>query len=342
MRRISKLLVVSLLVSALYAPVGNAQRGPVQLDLPTIAAYEASLSVLVAEAAGHFRGEGVEIGRLIFTGGTSIRSLLIGGRVPFGVLGTEHLPLARLAGAPLKGVVATYDLPNIALMVRSALRGEVRSVADLKGRTIGISAPGSYSWSMTITYLKKAGLDPERDVRLLPLGTDAGVLYTALQTGRVDALAWSEPVMSRAEQEGVAFVLVNIFDRNVARRWMGTDRVLSNVLATTEGVIRTQPEVVAAMVRAVQKGLAYIRSHSSQEIVQLVSGNPKTAQLFQGVAPELAVKMVNRIRHGYGTGCLSRTGYEAELRRMMETGVIKQPVPFEEALEPRWAGVCAR
>ncbi len=330
-----------LAVLVVLLPAG-AQRVPVQLDLPTIAAYEASLAVLVAEAAGHFRGEGVEIGRFLFTGGVSIRNLLIGGRASFGVLGAEHIPLARLAGSPLRGVAATYDLPNIALMVRSALRGQVRTVADLKGRVVGISAPGSYSWSMTITYLKRAGLDPERDVRLLPLGTDPGVLYTALQTGRVDALAWSEPVLSRAEQDGVAFVLVNIFDRNVARRWMGTDRVLSNVLATTEAVIRTQPEVVAAMVRAVQKGLAYIRSHSSREIVQLVSGNPKTAQLFQGVPVELAVRMVNRIRHGYGTGCLSRTGYEVELRRMMETGVIQQPVPFEEAMEPRWAGLCAR
>ncbi|MDR7568491.1 MAG: hypothetical protein QN143_08985, partial [Armatimonadota bacterium] len=69
---------------------------------------------------------------------------------------------------------------------------------------------------------------------------------------------------------------------------------------------------------------------------------PKTAQLFQGVPPDLAVRMVGRIRYGYGTGCLSRTGYEAELRRMMDTGVLKQPVSFEEALEPRWAGRCAR
>jgi ABC-type nitrate/sulfonate/bicarbonate transport system substrate-binding protein len=340
-RRLRK-FVLWLSVALLFTGPARAQRGPVQVDLPTIAAYEASLPVLVAEAAGHFRGEGVEVGRFIFAGGTSIRNLLIGGRVPFGVLGTEHIPLARLAGAPLKGVVATYDLPNIALLVRSALRNEVKTVADLKGRTVGISAPGSYSWSMTLTYLRKAGLEPERDVRLLPVGTDPGVLYTALQTGRVDALAWSEPVMSRAEQDGVAYVLVNIFDRNVTRRWMGTDRVLSNVLATTEGVIRSQPDAVAAMVAAVQKGLAYIRSHSSEEIVRLVSGNPKTNPLFQGVPPELAVKMVNRIRHGYGTGCLSRSGYEVELRRMMDTGVVKQPVSFEDALEPRWAGLCAR
>lgn len=340
--RVLRVMVFGLLVGLLAAGPGRAQRGPVQVDLPTIAAYEASLPVLVAEAAGHFRGEGVEIGRLIFSGGTSIRNLLIGGRVPFGVLGMEHIPLARLAGAPLKGVVATYDLPNIALLVRSALRNEVKTVADLKGRTVGISAPGSYSWSMTLTYLRKAGLDPDRDVRLLPIGTDPGVLYTALQTGRVDALAWSEPVMSRAEQDEVAYVLVNIFDRNVTRRWMGTDRVLSNVLATTESVIRNQPDAVASMVAAVQKGLAYIRSHSSEEIVRLVAANPKTNQLFQNIPTELAVKMVNRIRHGYGTGCLSRSGYEVELRRMMDTGVVKQPVSFEDALEPRWAGLCAR
>ncbi|MDR7415532.1 MAG: ABC transporter substrate-binding protein [Armatimonadota bacterium] len=342
MRRSELLVLIGLLVGLVSVSPGIAQQGPVQLDLPVVAAVEPALPVLVAEAAGYFRGEGVEVGRILLSGGVAIRNLLIGGRTSFGVIGTEHIPLARLAGAPLKGIAPVYDRLHVTLIVRSALRRQVRRVEDLKGRTVGVTAPGSFTWSIAVTFLKKAGLEPERDVRLLPVGTDASVMYTALQTGRVDALAFSEPVLSRVEVDGVGFMLVNIFDPYVLRRWMGTDLLLVGVLATTESVIRSQPEVVAAMVRAVQKGLAYIRSHSSQEIVQLVVRDPKTAQLFQGVAPELAVKMINRIRHGYGTGCLSRTGYEAELRRMMDTGVIKQPVPFEEALEPRWAGVCAR
>ncbi|MDR7440231.1 MAG: ABC transporter substrate-binding protein [Armatimonadota bacterium] len=334
------LVLIGLLMGSVSP--GIAQRGPVQLDLPVVAAVEPALPVLVAEAAGHFRGEGVEIGRILLSGGVAIRNLLIGGRAPFGVIGTEHIPLARLAGAPLKGLISTYDRLHVTLIVRSALREQVRRVEDLKGRTVGVTAPGSFTWSIAVTLLKRAGLEPERDVRLLPLGADAGVLYAALQSGRVDALSFSEPVLSRAEVDGVGFMLVNIFDRHVLRRWIGSDLLLVGILATTESVLRTQPDTVAAMVAAVRKGLAYIRSHSSEEIVRLVTGNPKTAQLFQGVPPDLAVRMVGRIRYGYGTGCLSRTGYEAELRRMMDTGVLKQPVSFEEALEPRWAGRCAR
>ncbi|MDR7568439.1 MAG: ABC transporter substrate-binding protein, partial [Armatimonadota bacterium] len=307
------LVLIGLLMGSVSP--GIAQRGPVQLDLPVVAAVEPALPVLVAEAAGHFRGEGVEIGRILLSGGVAIRNLLIGGRAPFGVIGTEHIPLARLAGAPLKGLIPTYDRLHVTLIVRSALREQVRRVEDLKGRTVGVTAPGSFTWSIAVTLLKRAGLEPERDVRLLPLGADAGVLYAALQSGRVDALSFSEPVLSRAEVDGVGFMLVNIFDRHVLRRWIGSDLLLVGILATTESVLRTQPDTVAAMVAAVRKGLAYIRSHSSEEIVRLVTGNPKTAQLFQGVPPDLAVRMVGRIRYGYGTGCLSRTGYEAELRR---------------------------
>jgi len=134
--------------------------------------------------------------------------------------------------------------------------------------------------------------------------------------------------------------LVNIFEREVARRWLGSERVLSNVLTTTEGVIRSNPELVGAMVRAIQKALVYIRSHSDEELVRVVLRNPKSAQAFQGVEPELAAKMIRRIRGGYGTGCLSRAGYEVELKRMLETGLLKQAVSFEEATEPRWAGTC--
>lgn len=331
-----------LFVVSLSMSVGHAQPSSVRLDLPIVAAVEPALPVMVAEAAGHFRGEGVEVGRIILTGGVAIRNLLIGGRTSFGVPGTEHVPLARVAGSPLKGIASVYDRLHVTLIVRSALRDQVKRVEDLRGRTVGVTAPGSFTWSIALTLLKRAGLEPERDVRLLPVGTDPGVLYTALQTGRIDALAYSEPVLSRAEQDGVGFVLLNVFDRNVLWRWIGSDLLLVGVVATTEAVMRAQPDAVAAMVRAVQKALAYIRSHSSREVVELVMGNSKTAQLFQGVPGELAVRMVSRIRHGYGTGCLSRTGYEAELRRMLETGVMRQPVPFEEALEPRWAGLCAR
>ncbi len=216
-RSATALGVVLLAVGVAFLPAG-AQRLPTQLDLFTVAAVEPALPVLVAEAGGHFRGEGVEVGRIVLSGGVAIRNLLIGGRTPFGNLGTEHIPLARLAGAPLKGIVSVYDRLHVTLIVRSALRGQVRRVEDLKGRTVGATAPGSFTWSIAVTFLKKAGLEPERDVRVIPLGTDAHVLYTALQTGRVDALAFSEPVLSRAEVDGVGFMLVNVFDRNVLAR----------------------------------------------------------------------------------------------------------------------------
>ena len=313
----------------------------IRIDLPTIAAYEASLSVFVAEAAGFFQREGVEIGRLILTGGTSIRNILISGQLPVGVLGTDQIPLARVHGAPLKAVAATYDRPITAVVVRAQLRSQVRSVADLKGRRVGITTPGSYTWSMIVTYLRRAGLDPDRDVQVVSLGTaDPGVLYTALQTGRVDAVGTSEPVLTRAETDGVAFVLVNPFETEVARRWMGSDRAMTGVLAATEGVIRSSPELVGAMVRAIQNGLEYIRTHSDEELVRLVLSNSKSGQLFQGIEPELAARMIRRIRSGYGTGCLSRSAYEVELRRMLETGLLKEAVSFEEATEPRWVGVC--
>ncbi|GBD30417.1 Riboflavin-binding protein RibY [bacterium HR32] len=339
--KLARLVAVAVALALAGGPVA-AQRLPVQVDLPVVPALEPALPVLVAEAAGHFRGEGVEVGRFLLTGGVSIRNLLIGGRASFGVLGTEHIPLARTAGSPLKAVASVYDRLHVTLIVRSALRGQVKSVQDLRGRTVGVTAPGSFTWSVAVTFLKRAGLEPDRDVRLLPVGTDAHVLYAALQTGRVDALVFSEPVLSRAEMDGVGFVLVDVFDPVVARRWIGSDLLLVGVLASTESAIQAQPEVAGALVRAIARGLAYLRSHGAEEIVRLVAGNPKTSQLLQGVPRELAVRMVNRIRRGFGTGCLSPTGYQAELRRMMETGVLRQPVSFEEATDARWAGVCPR
>ena len=76
----------------------------------------------------------------------------------------------------------------------------IRSVADLRGRAVGISAYGAGIYGPFAMYLRRNGLDPERDIRLVETGFPAS--EDAIRTGRVEAGVLNQPFAARAELKG--------------------------------------------------------------------------------------------------------------------------------------------
>jgi NitT/TauT family transport system substrate-binding protein len=216
----------------------------------------------------------------------------------------------------------------------------VNSVADLRGKRVGFSTPGSGSWALGSAYLKKAGLDPDRDLEFVSLGGDANVIYTALQTGKVDAMASWEPTTSRALSSGVAYPLISIWEDADHREWLGADKVLGFGLVTRDDVIQSNPDLVRRMVNAHLKGLEFIRANSASTIAETVLSHPKTSQQFEGLDPSLVVSIIERIKPGFGTGCLRRSGFQVEMDLAVQYQIVKAPIPFEDFADPTFAGAC--
>jgi NitT/TauT family transport system substrate-binding protein len=251
-----------------------------------------------------------------------------------------HVPVARNAGSPWKMLVSMHDREAFSLIVRSDLRKTVKTLGDLRGKRIGYSTPGSGSWALGTSFLKKAGLDPERDLEFVSLGADANVLYTALQSGRVDAMISWEPTTSRSIASGVAYPLISIWDDQDHRRWVGSDEALGFGLVTREDVIQNKPGLVARMVRAEVNGLEFIRSNSAAAIADAVLSHPLTKQQFDGLERPLVVSIIDRIMPGFGTGCLSRAGFQVEMDLAVQYKVVDHPISFDEFGDTRWAGEC--
>lgn len=87
-------------------------------------------------------------------------------------------------------------------------KSDIRKGADLKGKTVGINVIGSGLYGPLALYLKQAGLDPRRDIRLVETGF-AGA-EDALRAGRVDAVILNQPFAARAEATGGIRTLFNI------------------------------------------------------------------------------------------------------------------------------------
>src|SRR5207253_2834173 len=207
-----------------------------------------------------------------------------------------HIPIARLAGSPFKAVIELHDQEFFGLIVRSQLKDQVKTVKDLKGRKIGYTTPGSGSWALANVYLKKAGLDPEKDVELVSLGGDNAVFYTALQSGRVDAIASFEPIGTKVIADSVGYYVLDAYAAGTAKEQLGSDKADALALVTREDVIAAKPDLVKRMVNVQKKGLDFIRANSPSAIASLIMGNTQAAQQFQGYDAALVAKVIEHVK----------------------------------------------
>ena len=159
------------------------------IKLPGVISYELNLPSLVAYANGSLAKEGIEVTDFVTGSGGTLRSAMIAKEFDVGLFGFVHVPIARIGGSLWKAVLSTHDLEIFSLVVRSELKNKVKSVANLRGMKVGFSTPGASSWYLGSLFLKKAGLDPEKDLEYISLGGDPGVIYTSLKSGKVDAFS---------------------------------------------------------------------------------------------------------------------------------------------------------
>ena len=316
-------------------------RGPKdQLKLPSVVSTELNLAALVAYAKDYFGEQNIEITDFVLGTSGALRAAVIAKEYDFGLFAFVHDPIARIAGSPWKAVVSTYDREIFSLLVRTQLKDQVKTVADLKGKNVGVTGPGSGSWAMANVYLKKAGLTPDKDVSLVNLGGDTAVIYTALQSGKVDAISSWEPITSRVIETGAGFPLVSIWDAAQHKEWVGSDHALGFALMTREDVIQSKPDLVKRMVAAHKKALDFIRASTADTLAGVILGNAKAAEQFQGLDRPTVVKLIDRIKSGYGTGCLSKSGFDVEMSLAVTYQLVKQPITFNDFADTQFAGDC--
>jgi len=326
-------------VAASAAPTASPKPKD-KVTLTGINSTELNLPTLVAIAKGYFAEENIELAEFVIGSSGTLRQAMIAKQYDFGLYAFVHIPIARLAGSPFKMVVQVHDQEIFGLIARTQLRDQVKSVRDLKGRKIGFTTPGSGTWALANVYLKKAGLDPDKDVELVSLGGDNSVFYTAMQSGRVDAIASFEPIGTKVIADGVGYYVLDAYAPGTAKEQLGADKADALGLATREDVIAAKPDLVKRMVNVQKKGLEQIKASSASALADLIMGNAQTAQHFQGYDKALVTKVIEHIKGGFGTGCLSRSGFDTEMKVALDYKLVSGPITFEQFADSQFAGSC--
>ena len=325
--------------------LGNTGRtfaaGADELVMPFSLDVELGLPMMVAVAKGYAKKHGIEVTNFAVAPGSQVRANLIGKLYDFAALDWSHVPIARLAGSPLQAVLAITERSNQTLLVRNGLKGEVHKVEDLKGKLVGCSAPGSSSWTNAKLTLDKVGLQPDRDYNLIIIGGDTGVVVTALQTGRVDAFSTWEPITTLSLTKDVAFPLVKAWDLEAQKRFYGSEWIAALSLISREDVIKTKPDLVKRMVATHIEALDFIHKNTPEAIVDAVLSNPKSAESFSNLGRDVFVSIVEKAKPAFGSGCISKLGFESQMKRMVDYKVVPRSINFEEYANTTFAGSCA-
>jgi NitT/TauT family transport system substrate-binding protein len=142
-----------------------------------------------------------------------------------------------------------------------------KTVADLKGKKIGISAPGSSTNMVANLILSRAGIQAG-DVSFIGVGTAASAL-TALRSGQIDAMSNVDPVMTMLEQKGEIRIIAD------TRTLKGTIEVFGGVMpagclyASVE-FIQKNPNTVQALTNAMVHSLKWLQTAGPSDIIKTV------------------------------------------------------------------------
>ena len=158
---------------------------------------------------------------------------------------------AALRGFPVKLVMMTQDKLDFFLMAKP----EIRNVADLRGKIVGISYPGSTTHLVAESILRHFGLEPGRDVSLLPTGDNPARL-AALESGRVIATIATPPYNIIAPTKGLKVLLW-------AREYVA---IPQNAAIVTDSKIKQSPDQVKRFIKGTIDALQFIRRDKEEAI----------------------------------------------------------------------------
>lgn len=237
---VSRFVIVGLLAATALAVAAPAQaqtkvRGGVAVN------FEGMLPVWTAQEQGYFKAANIDLEMLDFKGGGPTVQAFVGGSIDVCFCAGDHVVRLRSRKIPAVFLYGFDDKHDYTLIGKKGLPTDI---AALKGKTLGMTSPGSMTDNTLRWAINGLKLNPESDYQLVSSGTGASML-AAIESGKVDA---GMVVVTDRE------FLLNKRGGNFAILQDYTKLPYASFSAlSTETWIKANPEVAKAFVAALDK-----------------------------------------------------------------------------------------
>jgi NitT/TauT family transport system substrate-binding protein len=220
----------------------------------SISAVDVSfLTAGLALKRGIFRDEGLDVELIRMNANVSVTALSTGD-IDYTMV-FASVVRGALRGMPMR-VVASYMDSSTHLLIA---RPEYKNIRDLKGKILAVSTYGATSDVAARMMMKQGGIDPEKELKIIPLGGERS-RYAALKEGIVDVAVLSPPTDTEAQRSGL----------RVLSRFFEHFKLPFTGVGTNLKKLKEKPDEVKRIARAMLKSNRYIRANREGTIQTLM------------------------------------------------------------------------
>ncbi|UCG98229.1 MAG: ABC transporter substrate-binding protein [Burkholderiales bacterium] len=225
------------------------------------------LPLTIAEQLKYFEAEGLEVEIVDFAGGSRALQAVVGGSADVVSGAFEHTLNMQFKGQPMRAFVLQGRAPQIVLAVNTKTMPNFKSVADLKGKKIGVTAPGSSTNVMANFVLAKAGLKPA-DVSFVGVGASSGAV-AAVRAGQIDALSNLDPVITILQRAGDVRIVSDTRDPAESEKVFGGPMPAACLYAPV-AFVEKNPNTAQALANAIVRADKWIQRAGPSEVIKVV------------------------------------------------------------------------
>jgi NitT/TauT family transport system substrate-binding protein len=286
----------------------------------------------LAEELGYYEDEGLDVTIVSTDSGDASVTAMLGHSVVAVTTGfdtpielaTKGQAVQSLAGlemATIYAFVGGNGFPQIPADDPQAF------VNAMRGKKFGVAASGSTGDTIARGLFAEYGLNPDRDVIIIAVGTGAEA-SAALRTGAVDALVSYEPDLSQITEAGIGRI---VFDLRSTTKETVYSKLPTSTLQATKQWVDDNPDVAEKLVRAVTRANNTLREDPQTAL-------PALQQLFPDLRPEL-VADVYKVSQSHFNSEISQATYDAAMKIYRQTGLIKEDVPYQDVVATQFADI---
>jgi NitT/TauT family transport system substrate-binding protein len=277
------------------------------------------LPAKLAEQLGYLKETGLEIELLSEPAGVNAETEMLSGSAQ-GVIGFyDHTIDLQARGKLVQSVVQFSQAPGEVILVSKTAAKDIKSPADFKGKTLGVTGLGSSTNFLTQYLAAKAGVK-NSEFTTLPVGAGS-TFIAAMAQNKIDAGMTTEPTISRLTSTGAATILVDLRTVKETEAALGGTYPAACLYMPTAWV-STHKDQVQKIANAFVKTLKYIHTHSAKEIAEKMPADyyasnkqmyidalDASKQMFtaDGVMPENGPATVLKVLNGFDKAVQGKT-----------------------------------
>jgi NitT/TauT family transport system substrate-binding protein len=249
-----------------HAQAPKLEKARIALSVGGSVSQMNKIAYFIALNRKYFEQEGLAVEPTNFSSGTAALQNLIGGNSDVVEGSFEHTLRMQAKGVGLMCIAVFGRYPANVLLVRKSQADKIKTVADLRGKKIGISAPGASTHNFVAGLMERAGV-PWKEASFISIGTGLSAVAAVRSGGELDAIVNLDPAINALVDNGDGVVLADSRTEEGTKAAFGGPYLADCLYAKTE-FVKANPNTAQAIANAIVHAMQWLHTASIDEIIK--------------------------------------------------------------------------